>query len=166
MKDRTIIGLIGIAITLIGWISSHAERFPFVYGMIAPEYSNAITALGKMTRQGVVLKRGDPGFSEISEILGMLAPNPARGKILEIRPPARRAETPGGGEEVRPEGTVKLEIRLAGGRHEVWKVSGLRAAIRKRFMALNIFLWSGLIFGVGILISLIALFMREEQRRK
>ncbi|MBN2126045.1 MAG: hypothetical protein JW821_17230 [Deltaproteobacteria bacterium] len=166
MKERTIIGLIGIAVTLIGWIGSNAERFPFVYGMIVPEYSNAVKALGKMTKEGHLLKSGDPGFAEISEILRMLAPNTDSGRILVIRSLSREGEPPKGGEVTGPEGTIKLEIGFAGGLHEDREVAGLKAAIEKRFLVLNIFLWSGLIFGIGILISLIALFVKEEQRRE
>jgi len=67
---RIVVGLLGIAITLCAWLISHHDRFPFVDRVLAPEYAMAMTALNRMHQKGnIVLKSGEVGFAEISEIL-------------------------------------------------------------------------------------------------
>ena len=66
---RRIVLIIGIIITIIGWIISNADHFPSVYRIFAPEYLNSISAFNRMHEKNFILKKGDVGFSEIAEIL-------------------------------------------------------------------------------------------------
>ncbi len=60
------VAISGIVITIIGWIISNAQHYPFVYRILAPKYLDAISTFGKMHQKKFILREGDIGFSEIS----------------------------------------------------------------------------------------------------
>jgi len=165
MNDRYYLGIIGIIITIAGWVASNLAHFPVAYRMVAPHYANAMVALEKMQGRDFILKKGDRGFTEISEILKRLASKDPDLAISGIRTMAS-----GYGAVKFPEGVklveyLRLEVQAAHSPPQTWEVGGLEEVVRKTYLTLNVFLWGGVIFGVGILLSLISLFMKVEGTR-
>jgi len=44
---------------------------------------------------------------------------------------------------------------------EIWHLGGLDQAIKRRYLSFNLFLWGSIVFGTGLTLSLIAVFMKE-----
>ena len=161
MKDRHYLGIIGIVITLAGWMASNATHFPAAYRMVAPQYVNSMDALEKMQTEGFVLKKGDRGFREISVVLKRLVSKDPDLEITQIRTMGS-----GYGAVDLPEGMkwvdfLRLEVKSTRSPPKTWEVGGLEKAIQKTYLTLNVFLWGTIIFGLGILLSLISIFMKE-----
>ncbi|MGD2126775.1 MAG: hypothetical protein PVG99_11895 [Desulfobacteraceae bacterium] len=161
MKDRHYVGVIGIVVTIIGWVILSGDHFPFVYRMLAPQYMDSLTAIERMQQQNHLLKKGDIGFSEISGMIKtLMAKDPAQ-EMVQIKTLAF-----GRGSIDGPEGTklvdrMRLEVLFSDSLAEVWEVGGLKTAIKKKYLNLDIFLWGSVIFGVGIVLSLISVLIKE-----
>ena len=156
---RRIVLIIGIIITIIGWIISNADRFPSVYRIFAPEYLNSISAFNRMHEKNFILKEGEVGFSEIAEILK----EQMTGTGIPI---ITQAKTLGWGQSVvnTPEGQkwfsyIKLEVSFSNAQPATGKFWELKSEIEKKYLTPTIFSWKGTIFWIGIGISLIAVFL-------
>ena len=133
MKDRHYLGIIGIIITVAGWMASNAAHFPAAYGMVAPQYVNSMAALEKMQVRDFILKKGERGFTEISEILKRLVSKDPDLVITEIRTMAA-----GYGSVDLPEGMrlvdfLRLEVQTDRSPPQTWEVGGLEKAIKKSY---------------------------------
>ena len=155
---RIVVGLLGIAITLCAWLISHHDRFPFVDMVLAPEYAMAMTALNTMNLKGnIVLKRGEVGFSQISETLKDDIQSAAPiVQIKKVNAGQAVIETSSG---IKSQHFFDLEISVENGPALKKRFYGLKAKIQKTYLDSPLFRWDGYIFGAGILITLIALFL-------
>lgn len=155
---RIVVGLLGIAITLCAWVISHHDRFPFVDRVLAPEYAMAMTALNRMHQKGnIVLKSGEVGFAEISEILkdDMQSGAPIV-QIKKVNAGQAVIETSSG---IESQHFFDLEISVENGPALEKRFYGVQAKIQKTYLDSPLFKWDGYIFGAGILITVVALFL-------
>ena len=65
-------------------------------------------------------------------------------------------------EGVKWVGPLNLEIYFRGIPEEVWQIEALESAIKHKYPPLNLFLWGSLILGIGLLLSLMSLLMKDE----
>lgn len=163
LKDKHYLGILGIIITIAGWVILSANHFPFVYRLVSPHYMYSVSALEQMKQKGKVLKKGDKGFQEISEIIEILMGRDFTPQITQIKP------LRGGQTAIDPWAPnkfgerLRFEITFSNSRKQVWDVEGLSRAIKKRYLTLDVFLWGSVVFGVGVLLSLISLLIKEEK---
>lgn len=161
MKDRLYIGLIGIGLVVMGWLALNGDHFPFVYRIVAPQYHDALKAAEVLTRQDASLAKGDSGFPEVAEIIKTLTGKDRAAEITGIKSlgvvqsPVNRAQ---GIEWVRH---LHLEIHYQSLPPEVWQIGALESAIKQEYPPLNLFLWGTLILGIGLLLNLIGLLIKE-----
>jgi hypothetical protein len=59
---------------------------------------------------------------------------------------------------------MRLELSFANSSVEVWEIGGLERAVRKRYLTLDVFLWGSVILGVGMVLCLLSVIMKEEQK--
>ena len=154
IKDRHYVGVIGIAITITGWIILSADHFPFVYRMLTPQYVNSVTALEKMQQNNHLLKKGDIGFSEISQIIRTVMVKSPVQEMVQIKTLASGQASTDGPEGMKLVDYLRLEVSFSDSLAQVWEVGGLKTAIKKKYLNLDMFLWGSVIFGVGIVLSL------------
>jgi hypothetical protein len=152
------VGLIGIGITLCAWLISHHERFPFVDRVLAPEYSMAVTALNRMHQKGnVVLKSGEVGFTEISEILKEdIQTSEPIAQIKKANAGQAVIETASG---IESQHFFDLELSFGNGPALKKRFYAVQARIQKTYLDSPLFRWDGYIFGAGILITIVAVFL-------
>jgi len=153
------VGVIGVVIIIIGWIISNADHFSFVYQILAPKYLNSISAFNKMHQKNFILREGDVGFLEISELLkehitGDIIPIITQIKTLSWGTSA--ANTPEG---MKWRNYVKLELSFSNSQPATGDFYDLKSEIEKRYLTCNVFSWSSIIFWIGIGISLVAVFL-------
>jgi hypothetical protein len=161
VKDRHYLGIIGIGITILAWITLSADHFPIVYRLVAPAYFNAMTAYEKLQKENSILERKDVGFSEISELLRTLMGKGRKPEITQIRA-VGGFQSPVAKQETVPRvGYVGLEISFIKSPAEIWAVGNLQGAIRNRFLDLDIFLWGSLVFGIGLILFTLSLCIKE-----
>jgi hypothetical protein len=161
VKDRHYLGIIGIGITILAWITLNADHFPIVYRLLAPAYFNAMTAYEKIQRENSILGNKDAGFSEISDLLRTLMRKGQNPGITQIRAVGGFQSPVVKQEVIRWVGYVYLEISFLKSPAEIWAVGDLQGAIRNRFLDLDIFLWGSLVFGIGIILFTLSLCIKE-----
>ncbi len=155
---KVIVGLIGVGITVCAWLISHHERFPFVERLLAPEYSIAMTALNRMHQKGkVVLKSGEVGFTEISEILkeDIQGSEPVA-QIKKVNAGHAVIETASG---IESQHFFDLELSFGDGPVLKKRFYGVQARIQKTYLDSPLFRWVGYIFTAGILITIVSVFL-------
>jgi len=161
VKERHHLGILGIGITILAWITLSADHFPLVYRLVAPDYFNAMAGYEKIQTGNAILGKKDAGFSEISELLRSLTGKDRKQGITQIRAIGGTQGPVVKQESVRWVGYVYLEISFADSRAEIWAVGDLQGAIKNRFLTLDIFLWGSLIFGIGIVLFTLGLCVKE-----
>jgi hypothetical protein len=161
VKDRDYLGIIGIAMTILAWITINADHFPVVYRLVAPAYFNAMKACEKIQRGNSILEKKDAGFSEISELLRILTGKERSPEITQIRMVGGVQTPVEKHEAIRWVGYVYLEVSFLDSPAEIWAVGDLERAVRRRFLNLDVFLWGSLVFGIGIVLLTISLRIKE-----
>jgi hypothetical protein len=161
MKDRHWLGIIGVVMCSLAWMAVSADHFPFVYKIITPEFYDARASYDKMRQKGTILKKGDQGFPEISSTLKTLMGRDLSLEITQIKTIGSEFEGPAQLAGSRWVCHLSLEISFLNSPKEIWQFGGLDEAIRKRYLSLNLFLWGSIVFGTGLMLSLMAVFMRE-----
>ena len=157
---KIIVGIIGIFITILGWTISNANHFPFVTRIVAPKYSNSISALNKMHKKDFILRQGDVGFREISDIIkehikGSEVPVITQIKTLTGRGTALSATSVG----TKWRQFFKLEISLSNAEPLSVTVYEFRSKIKEKYLTSNLFKGGTIFFWIGIVFSLIAVFL-------
>jgi hypothetical protein len=56
---------------------------------------------------------------------------------------------------------LALEVSFLSFPKEIWQLGGLEESIKKRYLPFNLFLWGSILFGTGLTLNLIAVFMKE-----
>jgi hypothetical protein len=162
MKDRHYVGVVGVLVSVVGWFVLSADHFPMVCKTLAPQYMNARNALERMQVKNHVLKKGDVGFIEISEIIEILMERDVVPPMVRIRTLAAGQGPVKSREGMKLVDYMRLEVSFANSAVEVWEIGGLKRAIQKRYLTLDVFLWGSVIFGVGMVLCLISVTMKEE----
>jgi hypothetical protein len=159
LKIKHYVGITGACITVVGWLLTSADNYPLVYRITAPKYSTSVSALNRMQFKDFVLKDGDDGFREISEILeGYLEATLGR-QITEIKALDKGADVLETPEGMQWDKYIELEVSFSNEPSVTGKFYGLESKIEQRYLTSRLFAWKGRIFWLGIVISLIALFM-------
>ncbi|MBU2498917.1 MAG: hypothetical protein KKE57_08460 [Proteobacteria bacterium] len=161
MRDKHCLGVIGVIITVAGWMASNSAHFPAAYRMVAPQYVNSMQAFERMQEKGFVLKKGDRGFTEISEIIKRLVSKEPDLAVTEIRTLASGYTSLDLAEGKRLVDFLRLEVLSSRLPSQACEIGGLEEAIKERYLKVNVFLWGAVVFGLGILLSLISIFMKE-----
>jgi hypothetical protein len=161
MKDKHWLGMIGVVMCFLAWMAISADHFPFVYKFIAPEFYDARAAYDKLGQKDTILRKGDQGFPEISTTLKTLLGRDLSLDITQIKTVGSGFEGPARQAGRRWVCQLSLEISFLNFPKEIWQFSGLEEAIRRRYLSLNLFLWGSIVFGTGLMLSLIAVFIRE-----
>jgi len=159
LKIKYYLGIAGALVTTIGWLLSSADHYPFVYRIVVPKYSTSISAFTKMQHLDFVLKAGDDGFSEISEILKAYFEETISRETTQIKTLNRGIdvlETPQG-----PEWNQYLELEVSFSNEPLLtaKFYGLESKIKEAYLTSKALSWRNCIFGAGIATSLIAVFI-------
>jgi hypothetical protein len=161
MKDRQLLGMIGVVISALAWLAVSADHFPFVYRIVTPEFHDARKAYDILRQRNAILRKGDQGFSQISATLKMLVGNDPALELTQIRTLGSGLDGVAQHEEPRWVSHLSFEISFLNFPQEIWKVGGLEEVIKKRYLSLNLFLWGSIVFGTGLILSLIAVSIRE-----
>lgn len=162
MKDRIYIGLIGIGLSVLGWVALNGQHFPFVYRIVSPQYYDGLKAAEALSGKNASLKAGDSGFPEVSGILTSLVGKDRSVEIVGIKSLGVVQGPVNLPEGVKWVGPLNLEIYFRGIPEEVWQIEALESAIKHKYPPLNLFLWGSLILGIGLLLSLMSLLMKDE----
>jgi hypothetical protein len=159
IRLKHIIGIIGVLVTICGWTLSNADRFPFIYNLLAPEYLMASKTFKNMHVKQYILNKNDPGFDVISELIK----SHLAGKI---KPEIKFIKTinwgwgllskPGGLEDNQ---YIELEIHFENTKSTTGSIYGLKSEITKKYLTNKLFTWSNFLFWFGILVTLVSVFL-------
>jgi len=158
-KIKRVVGVIGVAFTIIGWAISNTDHFPIGLRIFAPKYSNSISAFSRMHEKNFILGKGETGFLEISEILkGHISGNeiPIITQIKTLNWGSGMWDMPEG---LKTRDYIGLEVSFSNGPSLTAEFYELRSEIKERYYSHNLFLWGCLMFGLGVLIDLFAIFL-------
>ena len=153
------VGIIGIGITIVGWIVSNADHFPFVYQILAPKYLSSISAFDKMHQKNFILREGDIGFPEISKLLKEHMTGKAIPIIIQVKTLDWGTGAVNTSEGMKWRNYIKLEVSFSNSQPATGEFYDLKLQIKKRYLTCRVFLWSSTIFWIGIAITLISLFL-------
>jgi len=149
----------------MAFVVANAENIPFVYRILSPSYFNALNGLNNLSSKKI-LTPDDTGFIEISNILiGLLREqnSPEAVKNISVKKFVREdAFLSFSTENVKE--IVPIEVHLSNDQNIKWDVQSLSLNIEK-LKTSNIFLWSSIVFAIGVLIQIIA-YMIEKHRKK
>ena len=155
---RITVGLIGVAVIFGAWVISHHERYPSVERVLAPHYALAMSALNRLHQKGnIVLKTGEVGFTELSEILkeDMQRSEPIT-QIKKVNAGHAVIETASGMESQH---FFDLEVSFREGPVLERRFYGVKARIQKTYLDSPWFRWDDSIFAAGILITVVSVFL-------
>jgi hypothetical protein len=161
MKDKHWLGVIGVIVCALAWTAVSADHYPLVYKIITPEFYDARIACDVLRQKNATLKKGDQGFPEISDTLKMLLGRDPGLEITQIRTIELGFDGSVAPAGVRWVSHLSLEVSFLNFQKEIWQLGGLEEAIKKRYLSFNLFLWGSIVFGTGLTLSLIAVFMKE-----
>jgi len=158
------LGIIGILLTVAGWSVSNSARLPMIQNVISPHYGKAISAYKALHTKGAILKQGDEGFQELvpllkEKITGSVEPLITSVKTLDWGSGA--VNTDGG---MQWQQYLELEISFSNSSPITGSFKKLQSRIEARYQKKNLFMWSTGIFWIGIVISLLALFLQTDRR--
>lgn len=159
LKMKHYVGIVGVCITTVGWLLSNASEYQLVYRIVAPKYSMATSTLHRMEEKNFMLKEGDDGFREISEIVKGYFEETIGREIAYIKTVRQ-----GGDVVEKPDRTewdpyLELEVSFSNEPVFTGKFYDLKSRIEKAYLTSRAFDWKHGIFGTGIAVSLIAIFM-------
>jgi hypothetical protein len=153
------VGLIGIAVIVGAWIVSHHERYPSVETVLAPHYVLAMSALNRLQQKGnPVLKTGDAGFTELSEIL---KEDTQRSEpITEIKKVNTGHAVIEGASGIESQHFFDLKLSFREGEVLEKRFYDVKAGIQKTYLDSPWFTWDdSIFFAAGILITIVSVFL-------
>ena len=165
IKLKTVVGIIGLILTVVGWFISHANYLPLVYRLITPRYVRAQAAHVKLHGNEKVLTKGDRGFNEICEVIKEdLAGDKDRTiiKIRTLNSGLAMLNTPEGSE---PTKYLEAEISFANTDPIRMDIRDLDGRIKRRYLDPHIFFVALIVFWIGIGISGITLFIPDVVKK-
>jgi len=168
------LGLLGIALVIIGWLFGNLSRIPCARNLLLPSYTIALRTLEKMNKEGFVLKNGDKGFSEIADVLKKdiktmiteeghtMPPDLDALKKLPVwrinRFETLKSEIGMGPNDIM---TRRLTLRISSDNAPTidLPIADMKSLFENRYRDDVVFSWGKYVFGVGVLISVIGVFL-------
>ena len=153
---KYVFGIIGVGITIFSWLVSNHTHFPFVTAMLASKYSRATYAFTRMHAKYIILKKGDAGFYEISEILkgNIKGKKPIIITQIKTLNWGQAAVSTPSGVKFLPYIDLELSFEGAEGRFR-----DVEARIEEKYLSSPLFQWVTYIFACGITITIISIFL-------
>jgi len=165
VKLKTVMGIVGVIFTVVGWFISHANYLPLVYRLVMPRYVRAQSALVKLHGDERVLNKGDRGFNEICEVIKEdLAGDKDRTitKIRTLNWGIGMLNTPEGSE---PTKYLEAEISFANADPITMGIRDLDRRIKRRYLDTHTFFFAAIVFWIGIGISVVTLCMPDIAKK-
>ena len=163
MKIKTILGIIGIILTVIGWFISHGEDINWVKSLLAPQYTTAIKTYENMIKNKSFIEKGDPGFRQIATILSEKLSGSGDLTISKIHILGHAFSVKSYDTSMKSVPTITIEITVSDGRKaKTSELDDLRPEIEKRYLKKSIFKAGAWFFWPGILVAIGSLFLEQK----
>ncbi len=159
LRIKNYIGIAGVCMAVVGWLLSNADHFSLVYRIVAPKYSVAVSALNRMNDKDFVLKGGDDGFREISEILKEYFEATISREITQIRTVSRGVDTLETAGGTQWDEYIELEMSISDEPPITGKFYDLDSKIEQRYLINKLLDSKHGIFWIGIAACLVAVFL-------
>jgi hypothetical protein len=157
MQIRKLRTVYGILVLILGWLIANTKYIPFMHKLLCPQYHAAATAQRKLYDK-IPLRRGDVGFSEIAQILETKYDIKDINYIIPVQLKLK----------VYPNGVKNVEVVLDITYFGTEKFSAqldLKSAIRSVYLTKDYFVYSFIIFTIGVLILLYPAFRIRKADR-
>lgn len=165
MNIKTILGLAGIILTVIGWFISHGENINWVKRLLAPQYTVVIETYENMIKNESSIKEGAPGFQQIAAILSEKLSGSGDLVISKIHILDHAFSVKSYDTGMKSVPTITIEITLKDGRKtQTSGLEDLRPEIEKRYLKKTIFKAGAWIFWLGILVAISSLFIEQKTK--
>jgi hypothetical protein len=163
MKIKTLLGIIGITLTITGWFVSHGEDITWVKHLLARQYIVAVETYENMIKNKSAVKEGEPGFKQLAEILSEKLEGSGDLIISEIRILDHAFSFKSYDTGMKGVPTISVEITLRDGRKtQTSSMDDLRPELEKRYFKKSIFNVGTGIFWIGILVGILLLFLEQK----
>jgi hypothetical protein len=176
---KTAIAITGIVLAILGWYAKGFERYPRVITLLAPHYADTLGAYETMLvsaspapdkRVPTELTRKDRGFHQLllvlandfADIKNTSSVVKMRIKDVGLAIGAYNTLTGSYYSGAQPH----FGLTLKEGKRLSKYVNDLRPKIRKHFLDDEIFFWSSCFFWVGIVLSVLSLFIPTSPSNK
>ena len=161
MKKKHIAGIIGIVITILGWIIGNSNNFYTVNRLLVPKYHKASMAYQKMHEKGFILQKNDIGFREIGRIIkdhieGNNIPDLLSMETINF---GTSFVNTANGQETQK--YIEFKITFTDNELISGKILRLDEKIKEYYLTKQLFIWACSVFWVGIIISCIAFFIES-----
>jgi hypothetical protein len=160
-----IIGVSGVIITICAFMIDNAQFFGFIHPIIAPSYTNAMVAHKNMYKQGFILKQGDIGFNEISEVVkehirthsGDNAPPLVITQIKTIK--FGRAQVFPTDRPVFETDFIELEASLQNYPPASGNIYRFKERIEENHLSRTLITWKVIVLAIGTILTTIGIFL-------
>jgi hypothetical protein len=155
--------LIGILIACMGWFLNNAERFPFVYNVIAPQYMKKMALYQQMRQKGHVLQKGGPAFPVALELLDDFITHDGKKEIIRIKTLDSAMGLVKTTEGPRWYNYMELQVTYTTPPHRYYTFHNFDKLIQVKYLTLYVHTWSSVLFWIGILMCLLSLFLSNKR---
>jgi len=167
MEMKTVLGIIGLILTISGWFISNAEEMNWVIRLLAPKYIVAVEAYENMIKNKSTIEEGSPGFQEIAEILSEKLHGSGDLTISKIHIIDHAFSFKSYDTGMKSVPTITIEITLNDGRKtQASGVEDLRPELKKRYLKSSIFKYGAVVFWLGIFLVLTSLLVGQKIKRR
>ncbi|MBW2318404.1 MAG: hypothetical protein JRF24_06955 [Deltaproteobacteria bacterium] len=153
------IGLAGICLAILGWGLANTERCPAIYRIVTPSYAASVSALQKMGARDFILEKGDEGFEEIAAIMKGFFEATLNRQISYIKTLNRGVDVSEESSRAEWNSYLELEVAFPGEPAFTGKFYDLESKVEEAYLESKLLTWRDAIFGAGILVIVVALFM-------
>ena len=165
MNIKTILGIVGLILTVIGWFISNGEDINWVKRLLAPQYTVAIEAYESMIKNKSSIEEGDPGFQQIATILSEKLLGSGDLTISKIHILGHALSVKSYDTVMNSVPTITIEITIKDGRKtQTSGIDDLRPELEKRYFKKPIFQAGAWIFWFGILVVVVSLFVEQKTK--
>jgi hypothetical protein len=165
VKLKTVVGIIGVILTVVGWFISHANYLPLVYRLVTPRYVRAQAALVKLHGDEKVLNKGDRGFNEICEVIKEDLTGDKDRTITKIRTLSWGQAMLNTPEGLEPTKYLEAEIYFTTTDPITIDIRDLDRRIKRGYLDPHIFFVAAIVFWIGIGISVVALCIPDVAKK-
>ena len=161
---KYVVGFLGVIITICGFALDNAESLKFTYRIIAPSYAKAMIEADKMYVSGFTLREDDIGFNEVSELIqrelysasGDPIPEVKITQIKTIKFGLHQALSPGAPKQMD---FIEVELSFRNQQPLTGDFRDIKGKIKEAYLTNTLFQWKTIIFGTGIALVIIGLFL-------
>ena len=162
MKFLVIAKSFGIFLTVAGWYLNLIDKNESFTKFLAPNYRKATQAFDELIYESGIIKDGDPGFTQISSLLSGYKSLKENASIKKIK---RTELSPFITTDFFETKTLLTVEVITDRGTEYLCINDLRPELRKLYMNKNVFLYSAIIFSLGIICSIFCEFYPFKQKR-